>query len=337
MNQPGLFDYSKRLARIDNVGDPLAKLNEVIDWEQFRELIDLSREKPRKSTAGAKGYDSILMFKVLIIQALYNLSDEKLEFQILDRYSFSRFLGIREGDKVPDSTTIFRFREELAKSNIIEILFTQFDQFLRDNGFRAQKGQIVDASIVRVPIQRNTRDENKEIKAGKKIKSWSTAKRHQKDIDARWTKKNGKSYFGYKNHISVDAGHKFIRCYEVTDASVHDSRVFTELLDPCNTSRDVWADSAYRSEESLNELKAQGFREHIQRKGSRKKKLTKREQQGNRTRSRIRSRVEHIFGVQAMRTGGTLLRGIGFIRIRAKIGLRNMAFNLTRYVQLVTT
>jgi IS5 family transposase len=335
MNQPGLFDYSKRLARIDNVGDPLAELNKVIDWEQFRELIELSREKPRKSLAGAKGYDSILMFKILIIQALYNLSDERLEFQVLDRYSFSRFLGIQEGAKVPDATTIYRFREELAKANVIELLFTQFDQFLRNNGFKAQKGQIVDASIVRVPIQRNSRDENKDIKAGKNIKSWGKAKRRQKDTDARWTKKNSKSYFGYKNHISVDAGHKFIRSYEVTDASVHDSQIFTELLDPCNTSRDVWADSAYRSEESLKELQEQGFREHIQRKGSRHKKLTAREKQGNRSRSRIRSRVEHVFGVQAMRTGGTLLRSIGIIRLKAKIGLRNMAYNLTRYALLV--
>ena len=335
MNQPGLFDYSKRLARIDNVGDPLAELNKVVDWEQLREFIELSREKPRKSSAGAKGYDSILMFKILIIQALYNLSDERLEFQVLDRYSFSRFLGIQEGDKVPDATTIYRFREDLAKVGVIELLFTQFDQFLRNNGFKAQKGQIVDASIVRVPIQRNSRDENKDIKSGKKIKLWSKAKRRQKDTDARWTKKNSKSYFGYKNHISVDAGHKFIRSYEVTDASVHDSRVFTELLDPCNTSRDVWADSAYRSEESLKELQEQGFREHIQRKGSRHKKLTAREKQGNRSRSRIRSRVEHVFGVQAMRTGGTLLRGIGIIRLKAKIGLRNMAYNLTRYALLV--
>jgi IS5 family transposase len=331
MNQPGLFDYSNRLARIDNVGDPLAELNKAIDWEQFRELIELSREKPRKSPAGAKGYDSILMFKILIIQALYNLSDERLEFQVLDRYSFSRFLGIQEGGKVPDATTIYRFREELANANVIELLFAQFDQFLRNNGFKAQKGQIVDASIVRVPIQRNSRDENKDIKAGKKIKSWGKTKRRQKDTDARWTKKNSKSYFGYKNHISVDAGHKFIRSYEVTDASVHDSQVFTELLDPCNTSRDVWADSAYRSEESLKELQEQGFREHIQRKGSRHKKLTAREKQGNRSRSRIRSRVEHVFGVQAMRTGGTLLRSIGIIRLKAKIGLRNMAYNLTRY------
>jgi IS5 family transposase len=168
MNQPGLFDYSSRLARIDNVGDPLAELNKVIDWEQFRELIELSREKARKSPAGAKGYDSILMFKILIIQALYNLSDERLEFQVLDRYSFSRFLGIQEGAKVPDATTIYRFREELAKANVIELLFAQFDQFLQNSGFKAQKGQIVDASIVRVPIQRNSRDENKDIKAGKK-------------------------------------------------------------------------------------------------------------------------------------------------------------------------
>jgi IS5 family transposase len=335
MNQPGLFDYSNRLARIDNVGDPLAELNKVIDWEQFRELIELSREKARKSPAGAKGYDSILMFKILIIQALYNLSDERLEFQVLDRYSFSRFLGIQEGAKVPDATTIYRFREELANANVIELLFAQFDQFLQNSGFKAQKGQIVDASIVRVPIQRNSRDENKDIKAGKNIKSWGKAKRRQKDTDARWTKKNSKSYFGYKNHISVDAGHKFIRSYEVTDASVHDSQIFTELLDPCNTSRDVWADSAYRSEESLKELQEQGFREHIQRKGSRHKKLTAREKQGNRSRSRIRSRVEHVFGVQAMRTGGTLLRGIGIIRLKAKIGLRNMAYNLTRYALLV--
>ena len=234
----------------------------MIDWEQFRSLIEQAREKPRKSPAGAKGYDSILLFKILILQSLYNLSDEAMEYQILDRYSFSRFLGIRQGAKVPDATTIFRFRDELAKANIIEILFTKFDQFLQANGFRAQKGQIVDASIIRVPTQRNSREENRDIKDGKSISSWSKSKKRQKDTDARWTKKNGKSFFGYKNHVSVDAGHKFIRSYEVTDASVHDSQVFTELLDLSNTSKDVWADSAYRSEESLKALQEQGFREH---------------------------------------------------------------------------
>lgn len=337
MLQFGLFDYQKQLTLLEKAGDPLIQLNQMIDWEQFRELIDLAREKPRKSPAGAKGYDSIVLFKILILQSLYNLSDEAMEYQILDRYSFSRFLGIRQGAKVPDATTIFRFRDELAQANVIDILFSKFDQFLHANGFRAQKGQIVDASIVRVPIQRNSREENKDIKEGKSISTWSTVKRRQKDTDARWTKKNGKSFFGYKNHVSVDAGHKFIRSYEVTDASVHDSQVFTELLDPSNTSRDVWADSAYRSEESLQDLHELGFREHIQRKGCRNKKLTAREQQGNRSRSRVRSRVEHVFGVMAMRTGGTVLRGIGKVRIRAKIGLRNMAYNMTRYAMLATT
>jgi IS5 family transposase len=336
MTQFGLFDYNKRLSRIDKAGDPLVELNKLVDWELFRELIERSREKPRKSPAGAKGYDSILLFKILILQALYNLSDEGIEFQILDRYSFSRFLGIREGAKVPDATTIFRFRDDLAKANVVELLFTQFDQFLRDNGFRAQKGQIVDASIVRVPIQRNSREENEDIKSGKTISSWTKVKRRQKDIEARWTKKNGKAFFGYKNHLSVDVNHKFIRSYEVTDSSVHDSQVFTELLDSDNTSKDVWADSAYRSGESLQPLQEQGFREHIQRKGCRHKKLTPREQRGNRSRSKVRSRIEHVFGIMAMRTGSTVMRGIGIVRIRAKIGLRNMAYNLTRYALLAT-
>jgi len=336
MPQFGLFDYQKQIALLEKAGDPLIALNKMIDWEQFRSLIDRAREKPRKSSAGAKGYDSILLFKILILQSLYNLSDEAMEFQILDRYSFSRFLGIRQGAKVPDATTIFRFRDELAKAGVIEFLFAKFDSFLHANGFRAQKGQIVDASIVRVPTQRNTREENKDIKEGKSISSWSKAKRRQKDTDARWTKKNGKSFFGYKNHVSIDVAHKFIRSYDVTDASVHDSQVFTELLDPSNTSKDVWADSAYRSEDSLQELQNQGFREHIQRKGCRHKKLTAREKQGNRSRARIRSRVEHVFGVMAMRTGGTVVRGIGAARIKAKIGLRNMAYNMTRFAMLAT-
>ncbi len=268
MPQSGLFDYDKRLSRIDNTGDPLVELNKLVDWELFCELIVRSREKPRKSAAGTKGYDSILLFKILILQALYNLFDEGIEFQILDRYSFSRFLGIPEGAKVPDATTFFRFHDELAKADVVELLFTQFDQFLRDNRFRAPKGQIVDASIVRVPIQRNSCEENEDIESSKTISSWTKAKR-QKDTDARWTKINGKAFFVYKNHVCVDVSHKFIRSYEVTDSSVHDSQVFNELLDSDNTSKDVWADSPYPSGESLQTLHELGMREHIQRKGFR--------------------------------------------------------------------
>ena len=143
--------------------------------------------------------------------------------------------------------------------------------------------------------------------------------KRQKDVDARWTRKNGKSFFGYKNHISVDVKHKLIRKFHVTSAEVHDSQVVEELLDDNNTNRELWADSAYRS------------RERLQRKGTRNHPLSAWEQQGNRTRSRIRSRIEHVFGVQSQRAGNLLLRGVGLARAVARIGLRNLAYNLDRY------
>ena len=336
MKQTGLFDLHIRFDRIDNSeNDPLSKLNRVIDWEMFRPTLEPVFEKERKSNAGAKGFDKVMLFKCLILQSLYNLSDEALEFQILDRLSFTRFLGIGIGEKVPDATTIWRFREALARAGVVNGLFGKFDAFLRDNGFQARCGQIIDAGIINVPRQRNSRDENKRIKQGEVPGEWSNNKKRQKDTDARWTKKNGKNYFGYKNHISIDAKHKLIRDYAVTDAAVHDSQVFEELLDEDNSSRDVWADSAYRSEENLAELKKRGYREHLQRKGCRYRKLTDREKQGNRRRAKIRARIEHVFGVQAQKAGNLLLRTIGIIRAKAKIGLRNLAYNLDRYGTLV--
>ena len=332
MIQPGFFDLQDRLHKIDKNGDPLAKINETVNWEMFRSALEKARDKGRQSTVGPKGYDVILLFKILV---LYNLSDESLEYQILDRYSFSRFLGLHAASKVPDCTTIWRFRNDLANAGIVETLFNQFNTFLLDNGFRAQKGQIIDANIVRVPIQRNNRDENQQIKAGKEPEDWEHSKRCQKDTDARWVKKNGSNFFGYKNHVSIDVQYKFIRRYAVTSAEVHDSNIFTELLDLTNTSRDIWADSAYRSQGRIDDLREQGYREHLQRRGCRNKKLTAREKQGNRTRAKIRSRVEHVFGVQAQRAGTLLLRGIGIVRARAKIGLRNLAYNLSRYGLLV--
>jgi IS5 family transposase len=307
MIQPGFFDLQDRLHTIDKNGDPLAKINETVNWEMFRSGLEKARDKGRQSTVGPKGYDVILLFKILVLQSLYNLSDDATEFQILDRHSFGRFLGLHISQKVPDATTIWRFREDLVKAGIVEELFATFDAHLRDNGFMAMKGQIVDASIVNVPKQRNSREENARIKAG-----------------------------GYKNHVSVDVKHKLIRNYAVTDAALHDSNVFEQLLAD-NTSKDVWADSAYRSEERLERLAKDGFREHIQRKGSRNRPLTPREQEGNKTRSKIRSRIEHIFGVQAQRAGNLLLRTIGIARARAKIGLRNLVYNIDRMGMLLAT
>jgi len=335
--QFGFFDWQNRFEKLDKTKDPLLKLNSAINWQQFRAELETLRDKQRKSTAGAKPYDAVLMFKILILQSLYNLSDDAMEYQILDRMSFMRFLGLHAGDPVPDAKTIWLFREQLKAAGRMEKLFKQFNDFLADNGYAAKRGQIIDASIVSAPKQRNSREENSQIKEGTTPEGWQEAKKRQKDVDARWTKKNGKTYYGYKNHVSVDVKHKFVRGYAVTDASVHDSQVFEELLDENNSSRDVYTDSAYRSEESIQRLEELGFREHLQRKGCKNHKLTKWEQQGNRTRAKTRSRIEHVFGVQAMVAGNLILRCIGMIRARVKIGLRNLAYNINRYGMLATT
>jgi len=327
MIQPGFFDFEDRLYKIDQQSDPLAKINAAVDWEIFRPTLEKARDKNRQTYVGPKGYDVILLFKILVIQSLYNLSDDATEFQILDRHSFGRFLGLHLGGKVPDATTIWRFRQDLVDAGVVEELFATFDTHLRAHGFMAMKGQIVDASIVNVPKQRNSREENRQVKNGEVPEEWSENKRRRKDTEARWTKKNGKNFFGYKNHISIDVKHMLIRGYAVSDAAQHDSQVFETILGD-NTSKDVWADSAYRSKDRLKSLKEHGFREHLQRKGCRHRKLTEIEQQGNKTRARVRSRIEHIFGVQAQKASNLILRTIGLARARVKIGLRNLAYNM---------
>ena len=331
----GLFDWQTRFEQLNDSGDPLVKLNQIVDWELFRKSLESVRDFERKSNAGRKPFDVVLMFKIMILQSLYNLSDDQLEFQIRDRLSFMRFLGLSLSDTVPDAKTIWLFREQLTEAKLIKKLFDQFDDFLRENGFSARKGQIVDASIIAAPKQRNTREENKDIKNGDIPQGWSENKKRQKDTDARWTRKLGQNHYGYKNHIDIDVEHKLIRDYEVTAASTHDSNVFEELLDENNSSSEVYADSAYGSAKKFEALKKKGFRGHIQRKGYRYKKLDERQIKSNYRRAKIRSRVEHIFGVQTMRAGSLLIRTIGIIRAKAKIGLRNLAYNIDRYCLLV--
>ena len=295
MGQRSFFDVENRLQSVSKMGDQLERLSTAVPWESFRSLLAGVHEKERKSNAGRKPIDVVLMFKILILQTLYNLSDTQVEFQIRDRLSFARFhaLGIEDG--VPDHTTVWLFRERLKELGLIEPLFDRFGDYLAAEGFEAKQGQIVDASIVPVPIQRNSREENGRIKNGEVPQDWSDAKREQKDVEARWTKKNGKSYFGYKNYIDVDAENKLIRTFEVTPANVHDSQILDELIDPDNTDPRVWADSAYRSEESEAMLQDAGYESHICEKGQVGQPLSAEQEANNRKRSKVRSRVEHVY------------------------------------------
>jgi transposase, IS5 family len=332
--QPSFFDLDNRYKKL-NERDALIELDKLIGWEAFRETLQRCREKPRKSAAGRKAFDVIVMFKALVLQHLYNLSDEELEFQIRDRYSFCRFLGLSPEDRVPDAKTIWLFREQLTERHLIKGLFEDFEWQLEEKGFKAQKGQIVDASLVSAPIQRNSREENTQIKRGE-IPQCFEANPHvkrQKDVEARWTEKNGQKYYGYKDHIVIDNEHKLIRDFEVTSAEVHDSQVFFELLSE-NTSKDVWADSAYRSEENELMLKAGGYRSQVHRKGYRNRPLNKRAQESNRRKSRIRARVEHVFGSMENEMGGLFIRVIGLARAKTKIGLMILVYNLKRCASL---
>jgi len=339
MAQMGFFDLSNRYASLDAKKDPLLEIDAIVPWEEFRPILKQVWRKPlkdRKSRAGRKPWDEIIMFKALVLSALYNLSDDQIEFQVRDRLSFMRFLGLGLEDRVPDAKTIWAYREELVKAEKFEQLFSLFDRHLAREGYIARGGQILDASIVPVPRNHNTREENKAIKSGEVPEDWMNKPnmRAQKDTDARWTKKHGRSYYGYKNHVNADCKYKLIRRYHVTDASVHDSQVIDDLLTNSNTAKDVWADSAYRSAETEKKLQDQKLCSQIHRKAQRNKPLTKNEKKGNKTKSRIRARIEHVFGAQSNDMGGVLVRTIGKARAEVKIGLKNLSYNIRRLGQL---
>lgn len=338
MGQMGFFDLSDRYAGLDKFGDPLVLMKTRVPWENFRPELKATWRIPqeeRKSKAGRKPWDEVLMLKVIVLQELYGLSDDQIEYQIRDRLSFMRFLDLGIEDTVPDAKTVWNYREKLTEAGLDRTLFDKFDAFLRDSGYQARGGQIVDASIVPVPKQRNSRDENEKIKAGETPEGWDEKphKKRQKDVDARWTKKHGKSHYGYKNHINIDKRHKFVRDYEVTDASVHDSQMLDDLIDDRNSSKDFWGDSAYRSEATERVLKQKGYRSHIHHKGRRGRPLSERQKKANKTRSKVRVRVEHVFGFQEQSMGGKFIRSIGIDRARARAGMMNLVYNMMRFIQ----
>jgi IS5 family transposase len=335
MGQIGLFDVENRLSELSEMGDPLEKLGKAVNWNRFKPVIDKAFRKERKSNAGRPPYDYILMFKILVLQSMYNLSDEQTQFQILDRHTFKRFLGLRDELPIPDQKTIWLFRETLTQQGAVRKLFAMFDRYLNEAGFTAKKGQIVDAAFVETLRQRNTREENEAVKRGDIPDDWkdNPDKLCQKDLDARWTKKNDETHYGYKNHLNVDVKHKLIRDYEVTPADVHDSQELGDLFDPDNTGKALWADSAYKSEEIDRKLKRRRLRNNINRKGYRNRPLSFFQQMMNRKRSAVRARIEHVYGRLDCMIG-RWIRCIGRLRAAAKIGLTNLVYNMTRYAYL---
>jgi IS5 family transposase len=276
------------------------------------------------------------MFKILILQRYYNLSDEQVEYQVNDRMSFMRFLGLTIADDIPDRRTVWLFRVKLTDLGCVEELFNLFIKELEKLNLIINEGKINDASFVEAPIQRNSKAEKDTIKEGKIPESFKEKPRKlaQKDIDARWVKKNEVSYFGYKNHVKQDAKSKLITSYWVTDASVHDSNATDILLDEKDKNETLWADSAYSGEPQEKIIAAKEMENQVCEKGARNRPLTEEQKASNRKKSKVRSRVEHIFGFMENSMNSMSIESIGIKRATAIIGLMNLTYNMFRKIQL---
>ncbi len=349
--QAGFWDIDERYARLSKAGDPLEKLDAVVPWDVFRKPLAKALKRSDGAKGGRPAYDPMLMFKILVLQALYNLSDDQAEYVINDRLSFMRFVGLSLGDAVPDAKTVWLFREHLAQAGAIENLFARFDKHLSKSGYLAMGGQIVDATIVAAPKQRNSDGEKADIKAGKIPRDWQDkpAKLRQKDRDARWTVKYSKAKqkadgskhtidiaipaFGYKGHISIDREHGLIRKWKASDASRYDGAQLPDLMDKTNTASGVWADTGYRSKKNEKWLGKNGYVSHIHTKKPKGRPMSERATKANGKRSKVRALVEHPFA-RMKGPMGMFIRTIGIVRATAKIGMVNLVYNFQRLVWL---
>ena len=275
MRQAGLFGLSDHLKRLSAHGDPLEELGRIIDFEAFRPVLVAALAYGDGSKGGRPPYDPVAMLKVLVLAAQNNVADARMEYLIRDRLSWLRFLGFDLGAATPDANTIRLFREKLTEAGALDAVFTDFDRQLKERGYLAMGGQIVDATLVAAPKQRNTAAEKDAIKAGKSAcEIWpdEPARAAQKDTDARWTLKfakarplaNGKPgidiaipSFGYKSSVSICRTFGFIRKCKVTDGARFDGRMLRDVVTGDNTASDVWADTAYRSQANEAWLKRQ--------------------------------------------------------------------------------
>jgi transposase, IS5 family len=362
VGQPGFFDLDDRLGVLSKTGDPLERLARVVDFEIFRPELDRALGRSERSKGGRPPSDAVLMFKILVLQALYGLSDEQAEYQIQDRLTFMRFLGLGLGDAVPDYSTIWRFREALVAAGAIEALFARFDAALKDRGYFALGGQVIDASIVEAPKQRLSDAEKARIKAGATAREiWPDrpAKAAHKDTTARWTVKRGRRkpkpgrdgpvatsersaealmipMFGYKSHVNIDRRYRLIRRWTVSHAAAHDGARLPGLLDPDAFSSPVWADTAYRSKVNEAAIRSAGRRSMVHFRKPKGQAMPEPHRRANRARSKIRSAVEHVFAEQKARMG-LFIRTVGIDRATIKIGLANLAYNMRRLIWLETT
>ena len=332
----GLFDEFVQSLDVAAFETPLMRVGKLVRWEVFAPLIQGAITREAKGPGGRPRFHPMLMFKVLVLQRLHGLADDATSFQITDRNSFRAFLGLTPGDAVPDGQTISDFREVLIETKTFESLFDTFLAHLqKEHGLAlAKEGVMIDASFAEVPRQRNNREDNALIKAGEvppALQDNAKVRAH-KDLDARWTKKNNETHFGYKDHVKVDVKDKLILKAVITAASVHDSQAFDVLIH--EGDRVVYADSAYSGAPIEAALAAKNVEPQINEKGTRGQPLNEEQKASNREKSRTRSRVEHVFAQMSGSMKALYQRCIGLRRNAACLVLTNLVYNMLRFEQI---
>ncbi|WP_212376792.1 IS5 family transposase [Acetobacter persici] len=352
MKQPGFFDFKERLARLSELGDQFEAFSRTVDFEAFRPDLDKVQAYADGGKGGRPQFDPVLMFKILVIQTLNNLFDERTEYLINAPLSFMRFLGLGLSDRGPDAKTVWLFHERLTQAGAIDVLFNRFDATLRNAGYLLMSGQILDVTLVVAPMQWNTNDEKTDLREGRIPQDWQDkpSKLSHKDEHARWPLKFAQArrqeggtipstnlsilFFGYKSHISIDRKFRLIRKCKTTDAAAVDgARLREGLLDKTNTVSMVWTDTVYRSKANEDFRKKQGFVSKEHRKKPYLKPMPRHIQRSNAGKSVIRSRVEHFFADQKSQTG-LFARTVGIARATMRIGLANIVYNMRRFLLL---
>jgi IS5 family transposase len=340
----GLFGFSDfALSKSRKHATFLDGVSDMIDWNRLEQLLRRGLGRSNKVTSGAKSYPAMHMFKILLLQQWYGLSDQEAELSLLDRISFARFVGLSLEESVPDHTTICRFRNLLIKNNLLQCLLDEVNSQMERRGKLVKKGIAVDASIIssaarpRKQVEIETivcdREEGETIPAEK----INVSERHSHDSDAAWTKKGKRCYYGYKAHASVDVGTGLIITAHATPANYSDTGEFEMLVKESHLSSKsrVYADKGYTSASNSNFLKQHKCKDGIMNRAYRNKTLTDRERKRNKLISKTRYVVERVFGTLKHHYGMVRASYLGTLKVQGELLLSSLAYNLKRALFLL--
>jgi IS5 family transposase len=306
---------------VSDVGESvLDKIAVVVDWPALAAVLG-SRNG---AGPGSPGYPSLLLLRCLLLGVWHNLSDEALEHAVKDRLSFRRFAGLSLHDRVPDHSTLWRFRMELAADGLVDRVFAEINRQLEVKGLIVKRGTLIDASLIAARARPPSRPEAEEAQPAKP----------SADPDARWGRKGKKSVFGYKIHIGVDAQHTIIRQVATTDASVTDTELGDALI--CGDEDAVYGDQAYHTQARHERLSEVGIKDRLMRRPNKHHpQLPPRHKRRNRLIGRVRSGVERPFAVLKEHYGLRCMRFFAMVRNRVHTALACCAYNLRRAVTVL--